>query len=119
MKGFKDFVMRGNLVELAVAFIIATSFAVVVKAFTDVILGLIGKAGGHPDFNSYKPGGVPVGVFLTALVAFLILAFIVYFFVVKPYEAAKARFAKTSEEAAVGEEIVLLREIRDALKGRA
>jgi large conductance mechanosensitive channel len=87
MKGFKDFVMRGNLVELAVAFVIATSFAEVVKTFTAIVLALVGKAGGNPDFNSWKPGGIPVGVFLTALVAFLILAFVVYFCVVKPYEA--------------------------------
>ena len=115
MKGFKDFVMRGNLVELAVAFIIATAFATVVKAFTDLLLGIIGKAGGKPDFNAYKPGGLPVGTFLTALVSFLIVAAIVYFFVVKPYEAAKARFSRTEVDAAPDEQIVLLREIRDAL----
>jgi large conductance mechanosensitive channel len=115
MKGFKDFVMRGNLVELAVAFIIATAFAAVVKTFTDLLLGIIGKAGGTPDFNGYKPGGLPVGTFLTALVSFLFLAAIVYFFVVKPYEAAKARFSRTEVDAAPDEEIVLLREIRDAL----
>jgi large conductance mechanosensitive channel len=115
MKGFKDFVMRGNLVELAVAFIIATAFAAVVKTFTDLLLGIIGKAGGKPDFNAYRPGGLPVGTFLTALVSFLILAAIVYFFVVKPYEAAKARFSRTEVDAAPDEQIVLLREIRDAL----
>lgn len=115
MKGFKDFVMRGNLVELAVAFIIATAFAAVVKTFTDLLLGIIGKAGGKPDFNAYKPGGLPVGTFLTALVSFLIVAAVVYFFVVKPYEAAKARFSRTEVDAAPDEEIVLLREIRDAL----
>jgi len=119
MKGFKDFVMRGNLVELAVAFIIATSFAVVVKTFTDVVLGLIGKAGGNPDFNAYKPGGVPVGTFITALIAFLIVAAIVYFFVVKPYEAAKARWGRAPEEEAPAEEITLLREIRDTLQSRS
>lgn len=115
MKGFKDFVMRGNLVELAVAFIIGTAFAVVVKAFTDVILSLIGKLGGNPDFNNIKPGGVPLGAFLTALVAFLIVAGVVYFFVVKPYEAAKARFARTETDAAPDEDVVLLTEIRDLL----
>ena len=115
MKGFKDFVMRGNLVELAVAFIMATAFAAVVKTFTDLLLGIIGKAGGKPDFNAYKPAGLPVGTCLTALVSFLILAAIVYFFVVKPYEAAKARFSRTEVDAAPDEQIVLLREIRDAL----
>nr|WP_202881234.1 large conductance mechanosensitive channel protein MscL [Pedococcus badiiscoriae] len=117
VKGFKDFVMRGNLVELAVAFIIGTAFAVVVKAFTDVILSLIGKLGGKPDFNSIKPGGVPLGAFLTALVAFLIVAAVVYFFVVKPYEAAKTRYARTEVDAAPDENVVLLTEIRDLLAG--
>lgn len=119
MKGFKDFVMRGNLVEIAVAFIIATAFAAVVKAFTDVLLALIGKVFGQPNFDSFRPGGVPVGAFLTALVAFLILALIVYFFVVKPYEAAKERFFPGTEEEAIAEEVTLLREIRDTLQARA
>ncbi|SDP40183.1 large conductance mechanosensitive channel [Pedococcus dokdonensis] len=119
MKGFKDFVMRGNLVELAVAFIIAGAFGTVVKTFTELLLGIIGKAGGRPDFNSYKPAGLPVGIFITALVSFLILAFIVYFFVVKPYEMAKARYAKVEEDAAPDESVVLLKEIRDALQSRA
>jgi len=119
MKGFKDFVMRGNLVEIAVAFIIATAFAVVVTTFTAVILSLIGKIFGKPDFNSFHPGGVPIGAFITALIAFLILAAIVYFFVVKPYEAAKARWGKAPEEEAPAEEITLLREIRDSLQSRS
>jgi large conductance mechanosensitive channel len=119
MKGFKDFVMRGNLVELAVAFIIAGAFAKVVEAFVTVLMDLIGKAGGTPDFSSWKPGGVSLGAFITVLISFLFLAFIVYFFVVKPYEAAKSRFSKTEEDAAPDEDIVLLREIRDALTRRA
>lgn len=117
MKGFKDFVMRGNLVELAVAFIIAGAFAKVVETFTAILLALLGKLGGTPNFDKFAPAGIPVGVFLTALVAFLILAFIVYFFVVKPYEAAKKRFAKEPEvveEASA--ETVLLAEIRDLLR---
>lgn len=119
MKGFRDFVMRGNLVELAVAFIIAAAFATVINAFTDVILSLIGKLGGQPDFNSLKPGGVPIGAFLTALVAFLIVAAVVYFFVVKPYESAKTRFARSAEvDAAPNEDVVLLTEIRDLLASR-
>jgi large conductance mechanosensitive channel len=119
MKGFKDFVMRGNLVELAVAFIIATAFALVVKTFADMLMALIGKIFTTPNFDTYRPGGVPVGPFLTALVAFLIMAAIVYFFVVKPYELAKARYSRDEEDAAPDESIVLLREIRDALQSRA
>lgn len=121
MKGFKDFVMRGNLVELAVAFIIGAAFAAVVTAFTKVVIELLAKAGGAPNFDRWQPGGlVSVGPFLTALVAFLIMAFVVYFFVVKPYELAKARFVQAEEvDAAPDESVVLLREIRDALTRRA
>jgi large conductance mechanosensitive channel len=121
MKGFKDFVMRGNLVELAVAFIIGAAFAAVVTAFTKVVIELLAKAGGAPNFDKWHPGNlVSVGPFLTALVAFLIMAFVVYFFVVKPYELAKARFAKADEvDAAPDENVILLREIRDALTRRA
>jgi len=119
MKGFKDFIMRGNLVELAVAFIIGVAFATVVSTFTDVVLSLIGKVGGNPDFNNIKPGGVPLGAFLSAAVAFLIVAAIVFLFVVKPYEAAKARFSRTRAEVTVAPDIALLTEIRDLLAAEA
>jgi large conductance mechanosensitive channel len=121
MKGFKDFVMRGNLVELAVAFVIGAAFAAVVTAFTKVIIELLAKAGGAPNFDKWQPGHlVSVGPFLTALVAFLIMAAVVYFFIVKPYEMAKARYAKAEDvDAAPDESVILLREIRDALQSRA
>ena len=114
MKGFRDFVLRGNLVELAVAFIIATAFAAVVKTFTDLLMALIGKIFSTPNFDTYRPGGVPVGPFLTALVAFLILAFIVYFFVVMPYTRAKEKFFP-SPAPGTPEDIQLLQEIRHLL----
>lgn len=118
MKGFKDFIMRGNLIELAVAFIIGAAFATVVTAFTQVIIELLAKAGGAPNFDKWTPGGlVSFGPFLTALVAFLIMAFVVYFFIVKPYEAAKARFVKPADED-VDPQIALLTEIRDQLARR-
>lgn len=118
MKGFRDFVMRGNLVELAVAFIIGAAFATVVKAFTDVLIEALAKAGGAPSFDEWQPGGfTTVGPFLTAFVAFLFTAAIVYFFVVKPYEAAKERFfPKEPEAATVDPNTELLTEIRDALR---
>ena len=61
-------------------------------------------------------GGVPIGAFLTALVAFLIVAAVIYFFVIKPYEAVKARFSKTEVDAAPDEDVVLLTEIRDSAR---
>lgn len=120
MKGFKDFIMRGNLIELAVAFIMAAAFGAVVTAFTKVIIELLAKAGGAPNFDDWKPLGLTtVGPFLTALVAFLILAFIVYFFIVKPYEMARDRLTKKpEEEPEVDVQVELLKEIRDALKAR-
>jgi large conductance mechanosensitive channel len=117
MSGFKKFVMQGNLVELAVAFVMAAAFGLVVKAFVDIIMSLIGKIGGQPDFTKIKPGGVPLGAFITALVAFVILAAVVYFFVVKPYEAAKSRFSAPKEETAPAD-VALLAEIRDLLASR-
>lgn len=118
MKGFRDFVMRGNLVELAVAFVMGAAFATVVTAFTAMLISLLGKAGGKPNFDSIRPGGVPVGAFLTALVSFLIIAAVVYFFVVKPYERARQRFARTEEDAAPAEDVQILKEIRDLLAAR-
>lgn len=118
MSGFKKFIMQGNLVELAVAFVIGGAFATVVTSFTAVFMDVLGKLGGTPNFSSWVPGGVHVGAFLTAAIAFLVVAFIIYFFVVKPYEAAKERFAKAPEvveEASA--EAVLLTEIRDAIRG--
>ncbi|HET8600054.1 MAG TPA: MscL family protein [Segeticoccus sp.] len=116
MSGFKDFIMRGNLVEIAVAFIMATAFAAVVTAFTTMILDIIGKAGGSPNFSGWQPGGIHVGSFITAVIAFLILAAVVYFFVVKPYEMAKARWTKEPEVAET--ELELLAQIRDSLAVR-
>ena len=109
--------MRGNLVELAVAFIMGGAFATVVTAFTKIIMELVAKAGGQPNFDAWKPWGLSLGPFLTALVAFLILAFIVYFFVVKPYEKARDLMKITDEDSAATE-VEVLTEIRDLLATR-
>lgn len=116
MTGFKNFILRGNLIDLAVAVIIGTAFAAVVTTFTAMLLSAIGKVfgGESPDFNSYSPGGVPVGGFVTALIAFLILAAVVYFFVVTPYVKAKERFFP-SPAPGTPEDVRLLQEIRDLL----
>lgn len=120
MKGFRDFIMRGNLVELAVAFIVAGAFGTLVESFTSVIMEGIAKLGGAPNFDEWTVlGFTTVGPFLTAAISFLLIAAIVYFFVVKPYEVARERFFPVEEEEeAVEEDIVLLREIRDSLRTR-
>lgn len=122
MTGFKDFLMRGNLVEIAVGLIIATSFAAVVTAFTNFIIEAIGRVTRGKEFNFDEMeifGFQTVGPFLTALVAFFIMAAVVYFGVVKPYTAMRARFVANEEET-TDESVELLREIRDSLRaGRA
>jgi len=119
MSGFKNFILRGNLVELAVAVIIGTSFAAVVTAFTEMLLSFVAKitGGAQPNFDSYAPGDIAVGPFLTAALAFLILAAVVYFFVVTPYTKAKDRFFP-SEDTGTPADVALLEEIRDLLKTR-
>ncbi|MCF6376352.1 MscL family protein [Nocardioides KLBMP 9356] len=119
MTGFKNFILRGNLVELAVAVIIGTSFAAVVTAFTAMLLSFVAKitGGSQPNFDSWAPGDIAVGQFLTAAVAFLILAAVVYFFVVTPYTKAKERFFPT-EDKGTPADVALLEEIRDLLKTR-
>ena len=114
MSGFKNFLLRGNLVELAVAFIMATAFAAVVLAMVNVLMDLIGKVGGTPNFSQYEPGGVSVGALLTALLAFLILSAVVYFLVVMPYTKAQEKYFP-KEEPGEPADIALLSEIRDLL----
>jgi large conductance mechanosensitive channel len=114
MTGFKNFILRGNLVELAVAFIMATAFATVVTATVAVIIGLVGKAGGHADFSKYKPGGLLVGAWITAIISFVVIAAVVYFAIVKPYTVAKERWFP-SPEPGTPEDVKLLQEIRDLL----
>ncbi|WP_454228331.1 large conductance mechanosensitive channel protein MscL [Propioniciclava flava] len=123
MKGFRDFLMQGNLIELATAVIIGASFSKVVDAFTGIIMGFIGLFGGQPDFSAVTIPylGINVGVFINAVVAFVIVAAVLYFFIIKPYTAMKEHAAKNKEvevtaEAPSTDE--LLTEIRDLLKAR-
>ena len=120
LKGSKDFLMRGNVVDLAVAVVIGAAFGTVVKTFVDVIMSLIGKIGGEPNFDIWRPGDVPLGAFLTALVAFLMVAAAIYFVVVMPLNKLAERRARgvEPETQAPSEEVALLTEIRDALRAR-
>jgi large conductance mechanosensitive channel len=118
VKGFKDFVFRGNLVELAVAFVMAAAFAKVVSTAVAVLMDLVGKAGGTPDFSTYRPYGVHLGDFLTAVVAFVVMAAVVYFLVVAPYTRARELLVRHDREAAAAtpDEVAVLVEIRDLLR---
>ena len=114
MTGFKNFILRGSLVELAVAFIMAAAFAAVVTSLVAIIMDLIGKVGGTPNFSKYTPGGVHVGAFLTALVSFVVIAAVVYFLIVRPFTAARERWFP-SPEPGTPEDVKILQEIRDLL----
>lgn len=117
MTGFKNFLLRGNLVELAVAVVIATAFASVIGATVTLLMDVVGKLGGTPDFSAYNWNGISIGSWLTAVVSFIIVAAVVYFAVVTPYVKAKEKFfpAKDEEDAATPEDVILLQEIRDLL----
>lgn len=114
MTGFKNFILRGNVVELAVAVVMATAFGAVVTATVALLLGIVGKLGGEPDFTDWKPYGLLFGAWITALVSFLILAAVVYFVVVLPYTKAKERFFP-AEAPGTPADVQLLEEIRDLL----
>ena len=116
MDGFKKFLLQGDLIKLAVAFIMGAAFASVVTATVAVIMDLIGKLGGTPDFSNYEPQGISVGAWLTAVIAFLIMAAVVYFMIVKPYTHAKERFFPDPDPGET--EIDILKQIRDSIAVR-
>ena len=115
MKGFKEFLMQGNVVSLAVAVIVGTAFTGVVTAFTKLIMSVIGLVFGQPNFDGLNIGPVNIGVFVTAVVNFLMIAAVVYFLIVKPLAALEARRAKPAEEPAEPTTDELLTQIRDLL----
>lgn len=106
---FKDFINKGNLVEIAVAFVMGLAFAAVVTSLTeDIVNPLIAKIFTVDNLAEWSPGGIGLGAFLVAVINFLIVGFVM-FLVVKAYNRMK-----TAQEAAgPSEEIALLTEIRD------
>jgi len=122
LKDFKAFLMKGNIVDLAVAFIIGSAFALLVASLvSNLILPIVAMLIGKPDFSgltfTINDAVFGYGAFLTSLVTFVSTAAAVFFFVVKPMEAIQARRGVVAEENGP-DEIALLTEIRDALKAR-
>jgi large conductance mechanosensitive channel len=116
LQEFKDFINKGNLVELAVAFVLAAAFGALVTSFIEnIVMTIIGAIVGKPSFDNLEfkigKGVVRYGAFLTALVNFLIIAFVM-FMVVKAYN----KFKKDAPPAAPSSTDALLMEIRDGLK---
>lgn len=113
MTGFKKFLLQGNLVDIAVAFIIATAFGKVVTTFVSWLTAQM------PDSTSevFTDAQNSFGAFLNATIAFVILAAVVYFLIVTPYTKAKEKFFPDAPEAEAPE-VVLLTQIRDSLAAR-
>lgn len=120
---FRDFLVRGNLIELAIAFVMALAFMAVVSSFTsDIVMAFIAAIFGEPSFHSIGldigDGRLHIGSFLTALVNFLIVAAAVFFFIVRPVKMIRERKKTEPETVAPPEDIELLREIRDLLRAQ-
>jgi large conductance mechanosensitive channel len=122
LKGFRDFLLRGSLLEIAVAFVMGAAFGAVVNSFvSDVFMPLIGLLLGQPDFSTYAIGPVSIGKFLTAVVNFILIGAAIYFLIVAPVNAWRRQqaAAKPAEPPPPpSEDTLLLREIRDALAKR-
>jgi large conductance mechanosensitive channel len=103
MDGFKKFLLRGNVVDLAVAVIIGAAFTAIVTAFTaDILTPFIAAIGGQPDFSklhfTIHHSTFKYGAFINAVISFIILAAVVYFFVVMPINKLLDRFKPTPDE---------------------
>jgi large conductance mechanosensitive channel len=121
---FRDFISRGNVIDLAVAVILATAFSPIVTAIVDgVIMPFIAAIVGQPNFDSIgfdiNDNRIAIGIVITKAVSFVLIAAAVFFFIVKPMNILKDRQKKGAAPAPEpSEDIVLLREIRDALRNR-
>ncbi|KGM19060.1 MULTISPECIES: large conductance mechanosensitive channel protein MscL [Corynebacterium] len=127
LKGFKDFIMRGNVIELAVAVVMGTAFTAIVTAFTKGIIDpLLASIGGSPDigFGFFVREGNPatfinIGAIITAIINFLIVAAVIYFVMIAPMNKLAeitARRKGIAPEEAAATDVELLTEIRDLLR---
>jgi len=121
LKEFKEFIMQGNLITLAVAFVMGGAFAALLTSFVaSIVMPIIGAIFGKTDFSgltfSINNSVFLYGSFITALITFVSIAAAVFFFIVKPYEMMNAR--KTPEEVVESDEERRHRELLEALKSR-
>lgn len=99
LKGFRDFILRGNVIDLAVAVVIGSAFGKIVDALVkDMITPFIGAFGGEPDFSkmsfTINNSKFMIGDFINALISFLIIAGVIYFFVITPMNHVMSRIKK-------------------------
>jgi large conductance mechanosensitive channel len=109
LKEFRDFLLRGNIIELAVAFVIGLAFAAVVNSFVnDLVMPLIAMIIGKPDFrdltSTINDATFRYGAFITIVIQFVAIAAAVFFFVVKPVNALLKRYRSPAEEGMPDEE---------------
>jgi len=124
LRDFRDFILQGNLITLAVAFVMGVAFAALVTAFVaDIITPIIGAIFGKSDFSSetftINGSHFLYGSFINAMITFVSIAAAVFFFVVKPYEIVQARRARGEEEAAPSDEERRHQELLAALRSLA
>ena len=109
IKEFRDFLMRGNLIELAVAFVMGLAFAALITSFVDdLVMPIVAMIIGKPDFSgltfTINDAVYRYGAFITAAITFVSTAAAIFFFVVKPMDALTSRRSQPEEEAVSDEE---------------
>jgi large conductance mechanosensitive channel len=124
IKGFRDFILRGNVIDLAIAVVIGVAFTGIItqftKSFIEPLIKLMGGGGTHGGAFFINSVAFDWGAFINAVINFLIVAAVVYFLIVLPMNKllARRRRGEVPEVAATPEDIALLREIRDLLQSK-
>ena len=123
LREFRDFLMKGNVVELAIAFVMGVAFAAVVNSFVnDLVMPVIAMIIGKPDFSdltfTINDAVFRYGSFITAVITFIAIAAAVFFFVVKPMDAIKQHMTR-AEEATISDEERRHQELLAALRVRS
>jgi len=121
LEDFKKFLLKGNVVDLAVAVIIGSAFNQIVNSMVgDVLTPLIGLLGGSPDFSSLKIGPIWIGKFINAVLNFLVVSAVIFFGIIQPMrklqELTSKKDKKVEEPVVVPEDVKLLREILEELR---
>lgn len=121
LKEFKAFILRGNVVDLAVGVIIGGAFGSIVNSLvadiiTPILLQPALEAAGAADIAAWKPGGLLVGKFIAAVISFIVIAFVLFLIIKLMNSAKRKEEAKPTAPAPTPEDIKLLTEIRDLLK---
>jgi large conductance mechanosensitive channel len=120
LKEFKEFTMKGNVIDLAIGVIIGGAFGAIINSLvgdiiTPVLLKPALEAAGVAEIDKWAPGGVLLGKFIAAVISFIVIAFVL-FLIIKGVNASSRKKEEAAPPAVTPEEIVLLREIRDALR---